>query len=176
MLTFLASLHAVAARRGDGLRPELANLLECGATALFTASGETQMLREQENKALVGRWFDGFWGNPWNPQIIDELAAPDMLLQYSLHATRRGRDDVRNFMMDFRAAFPDLKFWGAADLIAEGGLRRRSMGRWRHPYRPEVSRFSCGLAAGGIRSEDALHWDNRAPYPGWQDRRGSRPR
>jgi len=35
MLTFLASLHAVAARRGDGLRPELANLLERGATALF---------------------------------------------------------------------------------------------------------------------------------------------
>ena len=54
MLTLLASLHAVAARRGDGLRPELANLLERGATALFTASGETQMLREQENKALVG--------------------------------------------------------------------------------------------------------------------------
>ena len=48
------------------------------------------MSREQENKALVGRWFEGFWGNPWNPQIIDELAAPDMLLQYSLHAPRRG--------------------------------------------------------------------------------------
>jgi predicted ester cyclase len=127
MLTFLASLHAVAARRGDGLRPELANLLECGATALFTASGETQMLREQENKALVGRWFEGFWGNPWNPQIIDELAAPDMLLQYSLHAPRRGRQDVRNFMLDFRAAFPDLKFWGAADLIAEGDY---VVGRW----------------------------------------------
>jgi predicted ester cyclase len=86
-----------------------------------------QMSREQDNKAIVGRWFDGFWGNPWNPQIIDELAAPDMLLQYSLHATRRGRDDVRNFMMDFRAAFPDLKFWGAADLIAEGDY---VVGRW----------------------------------------------
>jgi len=127
MLTLLASLHAVAARRGDGLRPELANLLERGATALFTASGERQMLREQENKALVGRWFEGFWGNPWNPQIIDELAAPDMLLQYSLHAPRRGRQDVRNFMLDFRAAFPDLKFWGAADLIAEGDY---VVGRW----------------------------------------------
>src|SRR5947207_3384165 len=128
MLTFLASLHAVAARRGDGLRPELANLSERGATALFTASGETQMLREQENKALVGRWFEGFWGNPWNPQIVDELAAPDMLLQYSLHAPRRGRQDVRNFMLDFRAAFPDLKFWGAADLIAEGDY---VVGRWK---------------------------------------------
>ncbi len=85
------------------------------------------MSREQDNKALVGRWFDGFWGNPWNPRIIEELAAPDMLLQYSLHAPRRGRDDVRNFMMDFRAAFPDLKFWGAADLIAEGDY---VVGRW----------------------------------------------
>lgn len=82
---------------------------------------------EQDNKALVGRWFEGFWGNPWDPQIIDELAAPDILLQYSLHAPRRGREDVRNFMMDFRAAFPNLKFWGAAELIAEGDY---VVGRW----------------------------------------------
>jgi predicted ester cyclase len=85
------------------------------------------MSREQDNKAIVGRWFDGFRGNPWNPKIVDELAAPDMLLQYSLHAPRRGRDDVRNFMIKFRAAFPDLKFWGAADLIAEGDY---VVGRW----------------------------------------------
>jgi len=85
------------------------------------------MSREQDNKAIVGRWFDGFWGNPWKPEIIDELAAPDMLLQYSLHAPRRGRDDVRNFMMVFRAAFPNLNFWGAADLIAEGDY---VVGRW----------------------------------------------
>ena len=52
------------------------------------------MSKEQENKAIVGRWFAGFWGNPWNPGIVDQLAAPDMLLQYSLHAPRRGREDV----------------------------------------------------------------------------------
>jgi hypothetical protein len=46
------------------------------------------MSREQDNKIVVGRWFEGFWGNPWNPEIIDELAAPDILLQYSLHAPR----------------------------------------------------------------------------------------
>ena len=78
------------------------------------------MSREDDNKAIVGRWFEGFWGNPWNPKIIDELAAPDMLLQYSLHAPRRGRTDVRDFMNGFRAAFPDLNFCGTADLIAEG--------------------------------------------------------
>jgi predicted ester cyclase len=85
------------------------------------------MTREEENKAIVGRWFEGFWGNPWNPRIIDELAAPNMLLQYSLHAPRRGRDDVRAFMEGFRAAFPDLNFWGAAELIAEGDY---VVGRW----------------------------------------------
>src|SRR5436309_410829 len=53
------------------------------------------MSRETENKAIVGRWFEGFWGNPWKPKIIDELAAPDMLLQYSMHAPRRGREDIR---------------------------------------------------------------------------------
>lgn len=85
------------------------------------------MAKEQENKATVGRWFEGFWGNPWNPKIIDELAAPDMLLQYSLHEPRRGRQDVTDFMTGFRAAFPDLNFGGAADLIAEGDY---VVGRW----------------------------------------------
>jgi predicted ester cyclase len=82
---------------------------------------------EQDNKAIVGRWFEGFWGNPWNPNIIDELAAPDMLLQYSLHEPRRGRDDIRAFISGFREAFPDLGFSGAADLIAEGN---HVVGRW----------------------------------------------
>jgi predicted ester cyclase len=85
------------------------------------------MTKEQENKAIVGRWFTEFWGNPWNPKVIDDLAAPDMLLQYSLHAPRRGREDVREFITDFRAAFPDLGFGGAGDLIAEGDY---VVGRW----------------------------------------------
>ena len=85
------------------------------------------MSKEQDNKALVGRWFAGFWGNPWDPRIIDELAAPDMLLQYSLHNPRRGHDDIRTFMTGFREAFPDLNFGGAADLIAEGDY---VVGRW----------------------------------------------
>jgi len=81
----------------------------------------------ESNKEIVGRWFTEFWGNPWNPKIVDELAAPDMLLQYSLHAPRRGRDDVKAFMVAFRDAFPDLNFRGTADLIAEGDY---VVGRW----------------------------------------------
>src|SRR3954470_150757 len=85
------------------------------------------MSKEQENKAIVGRWLKDFWGNAWNPAIVDELAAPDMLLQYSLHEPRRGRDDIKAFMSGFRKAFPDLSFWGAAELIAEGDT---VVGRW----------------------------------------------
>jgi predicted ester cyclase len=88
---------------------------------------EITMSKEQENKAIVGRWFKEFWGNPWNPDIVDELGAPDILLQYSMHAPRRGREEVKKFMTEFRDAFPDLNFWGAEDLIAEGDY---VVGRW----------------------------------------------
>jgi predicted ester cyclase len=50
-----------------------------------------------------------------------------MLLQYSLHEPRRGHADIKAFMTDFREAFPDLSFVGAADLIAEGDL---VVGQW----------------------------------------------
>ena len=50
-----------------------------------------------------------------------------MLLKYSLHEPRRGHADIKAFMTDFRNAFPDLNFWGTADLIAEGD---HVVGQW----------------------------------------------
>jgi predicted ester cyclase len=81
----------------------------------------------EENKAIVARWFDEFWGKNFDPAVIDELAAPDIRFEYSLHAPCRGRDEVREFATKFRAAFPDLNFWGTADLIAEGDY---VVGQW----------------------------------------------
>jgi predicted ester cyclase len=116
------------------------------ASAILTASGvaavkparaepdpqsnqarKLKMSKESDNKALVGRWFAEFWGKNGNPGIIDELAAPDMLLHYSLHEPRRGREDIKAFITGFRKSFPDLNFYGAADLIAEGDY---VVGRW----------------------------------------------
>ena len=85
------------------------------------------MSKQDDNKAVVGRWFTEFWGKTVNLGVIDEIAAPDMLLKYSLHEPRRGRADIKTFMTDFRAAFPDLNFWGTADLIAEGDY---VVGQW----------------------------------------------
>jgi predicted ester cyclase len=85
------------------------------------------MSKEEDNKAVVGRWFTDFWGKNVDLSVIDEIAAPDMLLKYSLHEPRRGRADIKAFITDFRAAFPDLNFWGTADLIAEGDY---VVGQW----------------------------------------------
>jgi len=74
----------------------------------------------EENKAIVGRWFAEFWGPDYNPAVIDELAAPEIRFEYSLHAPCRGRDQVREFAAKFRAAFPGLAFGATAKLIAEG--------------------------------------------------------
>jgi len=85
------------------------------------------MSKEEDIKAIVGRWFTDFWGETCDLAVVDELAAPDMLLQYSLHAPRRGHADIKGFMTDFREAFPNLAFTGAAGLIAEGDY---VVGRW----------------------------------------------
>jgi predicted ester cyclase len=88
---------------------------------------EEDTTMSEENKVIVARWFTEFWGNPWNPAVVDELAAPDIRFEYSMHAPRRGREDVKKFAAEFRAAFPDLNFWGTADLIAEGDY---VVGQW----------------------------------------------
>jgi len=91
---------------------------------MLTSNG---LSKEEINKAIVGKWFSSFWGENCDLSIVDELASPNMLLQYSLHEPRKGHEDIKAFMTDFRAAFPDLKFGGAADLIAEGDY---VVGRW----------------------------------------------
>jgi predicted ester cyclase len=88
---------------------------------------QKELSKEETNKKIVGKWFADFWGENFNLNIVDELASPDMLLNYSLHEPRKGHQDIKAFMTDFRTAFPDLKFHGAADLIAEGDY---VVGRW----------------------------------------------
>jgi predicted ester cyclase len=97
-----------------------------GKEKLFKGPGYSRN-KQEDNKDVVGTWFTHFWGKSCNLQIVDEIAAPDMLLKYSLHEPRRGHADIKAFMTDFRKAFPDLNFWGTADLIAEGDY---VVGQW----------------------------------------------
>ncbi|MDB5577918.1 MAG: ester cyclase [Bradyrhizobium sp.] len=98
-----------------------------GSTGKLYTGPAFTMNKQQDNKDVVGAWFTHFWGKTCNLQIVDEIAAPDMLLKYSLHEPRRGHASIKAFMTDFRAAFPDLNFWGTADLIAEGDY---VVGQW----------------------------------------------
>jgi predicted ester cyclase len=68
-----------------------------------------------------------FLGEKVNLSVVDDIASQDMLLKYSLHEPRRGRDDIKAFMTGFRAAFPDLQFAATAALIAEGDY---VVGQW----------------------------------------------
>ncbi|CAH9017058.1 hypothetical protein NURINAE_00290 [Candidatus Nitrosacidococcus sp. I8] len=67
-----------------------------------------------------------------------------MLSKYSLHYPCRGREPIKAFITDFRAAFPDLNFWCTANLIAEGDY---VVGQWEgggtHTG-PEFSDFTVG--------------------------------
>jgi predicted ester cyclase len=82
----------------------------------------------EDNKAVVSRWFTEFWSSDFNVDVIDEIAHPDIRFEYSMHSPCRGRDQVRTFATEFRAAFPDLGFTGTADLIAEGDY---VVGQWQ---------------------------------------------
>jgi predicted ester cyclase len=81
----------------------------------------------QENKNAAARWFREFWGNPWNPRIVNELATSDIFVHYPMHEPKKGRAAVLKFMTEFREAFPDLNFRGVGELIAEGDF---VVGRW----------------------------------------------
>jgi predicted ester cyclase len=72
------------------------------------------------NKRIASRWFTEFWGKNCDLQVVDQLAEPDMLFEYSLHTPHRGRQDIKAFMTRLREAFPDFGFWRTEDLLAEG--------------------------------------------------------
>ena len=38
------------------------------------------MSKQDDNKAIVGRWFTQFWGKSCDLSVVDAIAAPDMLL------------------------------------------------------------------------------------------------
>jgi predicted ester cyclase len=112
------SVEAATSGTTEGRSPTLAH----------TPRSEEHHMSVEENKSVVVRWFTDFWGSDFDPGVIDELAAPDIRFEYSLHKPLRGRDEVREFALRFREAFPDLGFRATADLIAEGEY---VVGQWK---------------------------------------------
>ena len=59
--------------------------------------------------------------------------------------TPAAADDIKAFLTGFRAAFPDLNFWGTADLIAEGDY---VVGQWEGGGTHTGPAFNDFLAGG----------------------------
>ena len=101
------------------------------------------------NKAIVGRWFTEFWGNPWNPKVIDDLAAPDMLLGVLAACAAPGARGRATFITGFRGRFRSgLRRRRGSD--RRGRLCRRPLDRRRHAHRAGVQRFPGRVAAGRL--------------------------
>lgn len=84
--------------------------------------------QEQDNKEIVRRWLVRFWGERYDPQVIEDFATPDMILFHTSHMPRRGHSAIREFMTELRAAFPDFRIRFDPDLVAE---RQHVVVRWR---------------------------------------------
>jgi steroid delta-isomerase-like uncharacterized protein len=72
----------------------------------------------EANKAVVMRVVNEMW-NRGDDRAVEELIAPDMVEHGAFGAGTGGRDDARQTVSRFRAAFPDLVL-GVEHLIAEG--------------------------------------------------------
>lgn len=71
----------------------------------------------ESNKAVVRRVVEEMW-NRGDQAAVEELIAPDMVEHGAFGSGTGGREDARQTVGRFRAAFPDLVL-EAEDLIAE---------------------------------------------------------
>ncbi len=71
----------------------------------------------EENKALAKRWIYEVW-NKGDLSLIDELIAPDYVLHDPTNPGLRGRAGIKESIIMYRGAFPDLSF-RIEDQIAE---------------------------------------------------------
>ncbi len=134
------------------------------------------MSKQDDNKAVVGRWFTEFWGKDVNLAVVDDIAAPDMLLKYSLHAPRRGRGDIKAFMTDFPRRVPRPQLLGDRGSHRRRRLCRRAVGRRRNPHRSCLQRLSGRKPVRRHRPQDALHGHDGPEGDRRQNCGGDRPR
>jgi steroid delta-isomerase-like uncharacterized protein len=89
---------------------------------------EERYAMSEENKALVGRYFEEIWDRG-NLDAIDELFATNFV-RHGPSGTEgevRGLEGFKGLVSMYRSAFPDLQV-AIEDLVAEGD---RVVSRWR---------------------------------------------
>lgn len=71
----------------------------------------------EENKAIYRRFYGEFL-NQGNLKTVDEVVAPDVVSHSPFPGQKPGAEGLKEAMITFRQAFPDLKA-KAEDIIAE---------------------------------------------------------
>ncbi|MBS7812209.1 ester cyclase [Roseococcus pinisoli] len=111
---------------------------------------------ETLNKAVASRWLAHFWGKPCDLHVVDELAAAHILLQYSPEQPRLGRQALKGFIREFRAAFPDFEFRRLGPMLADRDIVAvKWEGSGLHTG-PAYADFQIGPLAAGSRREIVL--------------------
>ncbi len=97
------------------------------------------MSTEEENKAIFRRYIEEVW-NQTNLELVDEIFDRYISHQPDGSVLERGPEDVKRFVSEFRAAFPDLRI-NIDEQIAEGdkvvtratlrGTHQREFRAWR---------------------------------------------
>jgi len=93
------------------------------ATACLKGRGSSGRRRksvptEEENKASFRRYLEEAW-NQGNLEVVDEIFDRYVSHQPDGSVLERGPEDVKRFVSEFRAAFPDLRM-NIEEQIAEG--------------------------------------------------------
>ena len=85
------------------------------------------MSLEQQNSALIRRWFNEVW-NQGRMETVDELASPNVIARGQLEHGQpiQGLAHFKSFAQSIRAAFPDIVVT-IEDTIAEG---EKVVARW----------------------------------------------
>ena len=103
------------------------------------------MSKEDDNKAIVGRWFGELLGQRATilPSSTNSRRT-GMRLQYSLQEPRRGRDEIKAFIAGFREAFTDPTF-GAWPILSPRETTSSGVGKAAAPHTgPAFSDFLAG--------------------------------
>uniref|UniRef100_A0A8H7K339 SnoaL-like domain-containing protein n=1 Tax=Bionectria ochroleuca TaxID=29856 RepID=A0A8H7K339_BIOOC len=65
--------------------------------------------QRERNRQIVTRYWEEFW-TKGNTDIVDELCADDYVVFYPLHGRMVGKEAVKQMLISFKTAFPDISF------------------------------------------------------------------
>jgi serine phosphatase RsbU (regulator of sigma subunit) len=122
---------------------------------------------EEENKAIFRRYLEEAW-NQSNLEVIDEIFDSYISHQPNGSVHERGPQDVKRFVSEFRAAFPDLRLIMEEQIaegdkvVSRGTIRGTHQGEFRGMAPTDEEMEIPGMAAFRFSEEGKVveSWDS----------------